>query len=862
MPVSQHFQVITTAHLEKLSGIVARITYHSPETGWTVLKVAPFDRPGDEVAVIVHQSKVFAGATMAFYGNWAQHPKFGEQFKAVKVEELKPATSNALEKYLGSGLIKGVGPAFAKRIVKHFGKDTLDVFDTDIDRLMEVPGIAKKKLKTIVSAWEEHKDIKDVMLFLQSYDISTLFAVKIYKTYGKEAIKIVSENPYRLAKDIYGIGFFSADKVALSMGLGTDSEQRIRAAIEHVLAASREEGHCYLTTEQITKQVNELLENKLDDRVRPLLASMEQNGDIKVRMFEVPQKAGKAKDKAKSDAVQANCYYAPSIYYDEEYIAKKVRQLSVGHTTVDTERIDTWIEKYCKRYAVSLSDEQKQAVVGITRHGFSVLTGGPGCGKTTTTRVLVALLRAMHKKVLLAAPTGRAAQRMTEVIGVQSKTLHRLLEWQPAQGGFKKNEQEPLTADVLIVDECSMLDVHLAAAVLRAVSSDMQVVFIGDADQLPSVGAGNVFKDTIASGVISVFRLTKIFRQAQESSIIRFAHEINRGITPKVESPFHRPGVWKESLDCLFVDADEATQEQLTFIKRVKASPELAAQTAHTATLGDTAVGEDDVTTEKALYVDEAPDTPAVPFVIPDKFRHVDIEQLLQTEGAVEELKGVLKNVHPWSSLHYGLTATDMVKQLYAKTIPKYFGNGMEVQILSPMTKGSLGTYSLNKLIQESVNPPGQGKAQLIVGERVYRVGDRVIQKRNNYDLEVFNGDIGTIAEAYGEDMKLVVTYKSNGDNRDVAYEKDAVGEIELAYAITIHKSQGSEFGAVIIPITTQHFNMLFRNLMYTGLTRAKKLAVFVGSRKALAMAVNNNKMLVRQTGLEGILRSITDQQA
>lgn len=846
MPSSQRPQVITTTHLEKLSGIVARITYHSPETGWTVLKVAPFDRSGDEVAVIVHQSKVFAGATMAFYGNWAQHPKFGEQFKAGKVEELKPATTNALEKYLGSGLIKGVGPAFAKRIVKHFGKDTLEVFDNDIDRLMEVPGIAKKKLKTIVTAWDEHKDIKDVMLFLQSYDISTLFAVKIYKTYGKEAIKVVSENPYRLAKDIYGIGFFSADKVALSMGLGDDSEQRIRAAIEHVLAASREEGHCYLTMDQITKQVNELLENKLDDRVQPLLTTMEQNGDIKVRVFAVPQKMGKAKDKVESVVIQANCYYAPSIYYDEEYIAKKIRQLSTEHTTVDTKRVDTWIEKYCKKYDVSLSDEQQQAVVGITQHGFSVLTGGPGCGKTTTTRVLVGLLGAMHKKVLLAAPTGRAAQRMTEVIGVQSKTLHRLLEWQPAQGGFKKNEEEPLKADVLIVDECSMLDVHLAAAVLRAVTPNTQVLFIGDADQLPSVGAGNVFKDVIASDVTQVFRLTKIFRQAQESSIIRFAHEINRGVTPKVESPFHLPNVWKEGLDCLFIDADEATQEQLQFIKRVKANPELI---SHTATDDSAAVE-----TEGALYVDGSPETPAVPFVIPDKFRHVDIEQLLQTERAVEELKGVLKHVHPWSSLHYGLTATDMVRQLYAKTIPKYFGQGMEIQILAPMTKGSLGTYSLNKLIQESVNPSGQGKAQLVVGERVYRVGDRVIQKRNNYDLEVFNGDIGTITEAYGEDMRLVVRFRSSGETRDVTYEKDALSEIGLAYAITIHKSQGSEFGAVIIPITTQHFNMLFRNLMYTGLTRAKKLAVFVGSRKALAMAVRNNKMSVRQTGLDGLL--------
>ena len=345
-----------------------------------------------------------------------------------------------------------------------------------------------------------------------------------------------------------------------------------------------------------------------------------------------------------------------------------------------------------------------------------------------------------------------------------------------------------------------------------------------------------------SSDTAPVFRLTKIFRQAQESSIIRFAHEVNRGVTPRVESPFHRPSAWQEGIDCLFIDSDEATLEQLRFIKRVKT----AVDDNKRGTIDEKEDSED------MLYVDETPD---VQFIIPDKFRHVDLQQLRMTERGADELREVLKHVHPWSSLRYGLTATAMVKQLYAQTIPKYYGKNMEIQILSPMTKGSLGTYSLNKLIQESVNPAGQGRAQLMLGERVYRVGDRVIQKRNNYDLEVFNGDIGTVVEAYGDDMKIIVAYKSNGETREVTYEKDALAEIELAYAITIHKSQGSEFGAVIIPITTQHFNMLFRNLMYTGLTRAKKLAVFVGSRKALAMAVRNNKMLVRQTGLEELLQ-------
>lgn len=810
-------QVFNTANLEKLSGIVKRVTFHSPETGWTVLKVTPFNRPADEVPVTVHQSKVFAGATMAFYGTWTNHPKYGEQFKAVRVEELKPATANALEKYLGSGLIKGVGPVFAKRIVKHFGKDTLDVFDHHIDRLDEVPGIAKKKLETIARAWEEHKDIKDVMLFLQQYDISTLFAVKIYKTYGKAAVKVVSENPYCLAKDIYGIGFFSADKVALAMDYSPTSEQRIRAGIEHVLDASREEGHCYLTADQIIKQTAELLGEGVGSQVAPLLLALEQTADVKVRVII-------------SDGTETKCYYAPAIYFDELYIANKVKELASQPLTVDGVRMSAWITKYCEKFHVALSNEQEQAVTSIAGHGFAVLTGGPGCGKTTTTRVLVAMLGAMNKRIVLAAPTGRAAQRMSEVIGKPSKTLHRLLEWQPAIGGFKKNDEDPLAADVLVIDECSMLDVHLAAALLRAVGPGTQVLFIGDADQLPSVGAGNVFKDVIASGAIPVLRLTKIFRQAKESSIIRFAHQINRGETPQIESPFHKPNAWTEGLDCLFVDADEATIEQLQFIRRVK------------SVVGKLESGEIEAPN---------PEQDDLPFVIPDKFRHVDITSLAKTESAIAELKEVIKHVHPWSSLHYGLTATEMVRALYAKTIPKYYGRDMEIQILSPMTKGSLGTFNLNKLMQQTVNPPTAGRAQLVLGERVFRLGDRVIQKRNNYDLEVFNGDIGTVSGADSEEMKLMVAFNNE---RTVAYEREALSELELAYAITIHKSQGSEFGAVIIPITTQHFNMLFRNLMYTGLTRAKKLAVFVGSRRALAMAVKNNRMLIRQTGLEQLL--------
>jgi exodeoxyribonuclease V alpha subunit len=829
---------------EKLSGIVKRVTFHSPETGWSVLKVTPFDAKNKEIAVTIHQSKVFAGATMDFYGNWAHHPKYGDQFKAVKAVERKPASANALEKYLGSGLIKGIGPVFAKRIVNHFGKDTLEVFDTRIERLLNVPGIAKKKLEMVQSAWTEHKDIKDVMLFLQEYDISTLFAVKIYKTYGKEAISVVSQNPYKLAQDIFGIGFFSADKVALSINPNNEeSEQRITAAIDHILDNSREEGHVFLTLDQIIKQVNELLSKTLDEKIKTLLQKMEKEGIVKVRQLSVA------------------CYYAPSLYYDEEYIAKKIKTLSKKTIALKSERLKQWIKNYTQKNSISASPEQEEAIISIVNHGFSVLTGGPGCGKTTTTKVLVALIQAMRKTVLLAAPTGRAAQRMTEVIGLKAKTIHRLLEWQPSAGGFKKNDQDPLKTNFLIVDECSMLDVHIASALLKAVSPYTQVVFIGDADQLPSVGAGNIFKDIITSGAVPVFRLTKIFRQARESSIIRFAHEINKGINPIIESPFHKPYIWQQHLDCLFIDSDEATQEQLHFIKRVKTlthtPPAHSPVTPAPSPLEGCPKGGVDTLEGWLAKPDGVDNFPEYEFSIPEKFQHVDIEKLSQTQTHIEELKQVLKKVHPWSTLNYGLSATGTIKKIYTETIPKYFGRQTEIQILSPMIRGSLGTYNLNKLIQEASNPQRPGVTSMRIGEKTFRINDRIIQRRNNYDLQVFNGDIGRIIYLNNEELKIQVEFKtSKTESRLVTYEKETLSEIELAYAITIHKSQGSEFEAIIIPVTTQHFTMLFRNLLYTGLTRAKKLAVFIGSRKALAIAVRNNKTMIRQTALEALLKN------
>ena len=820
-----------------------RVTFHNAENGWSVLKVSPFNEPHKLVAVIIHQAKVFAGSSMEFYGTYCYHPKHGEQFKAERAIEKKPSTSAALEKYLGSGLIKNVGPKTAHKIVSFFKDQTLQVFEENIDELLKVPGIAEKKLLDIKNSWQEHRAIRDVMIFLQGYGISTLFAVKIFKTYGKDAISKVSSNPYQLARDIYGIGFFSADKIALNMGFEKDGVPRIEAGIKHVLAAARDNGHCYLLESQIVKNTQELLETGTPEQVTGILLSLITANEIKKRIL--PDEKGQ----------QVAAYYSNSIYFDEQYVAKRVKQWVAQSVYVDQTRINSWLERYCQKQSIVLSEEQQAYVAGITSKAFSILTGLPGTGKTTTTRVLVKLLQAMYKRVVLAAPTGRASQRMTEVIEYEAKTIHRLLEWAPDKNGFKKTEDDPLQVDFLIIDETSMLDINLAAALLKAIPQTAQVLFIGDPDQLPSVGAGNVLQDLLQATSVPSFRLTKVFRQAEENLIIRFAHQINKGQIPKIESPFHKPELWKEKAGCIFIDADEATQEQLTFLGRAKAAIKhiLATGEHQVIQSGETITGvmkrEEDTLLIDSLLVQEFNDASEVHapiFNIPDKFKHVDLLKVHHAQGSIEQLKSIIKSIHPWSALHHNMTGLDMVLRLYTKTIPEYFGKDIEIQILSPQVRGSLGTLNLNQAIQQAVNPEKQGKKQIQLGERVYREGDRVIQTRNNYDLGVFNGDIGRIRQIDLENYSVLIQF----GKQTITYEREDLTEIALAYGITIHKSQGSEFDAVIIPVATQHFKMLFRNLIYTGLTRAKHLCVFVGSRKALSMAVKQIDNRKRQTAL------------
>ncbi|MEE9385343.1 MAG: AAA family ATPase, partial [Nannocystaceae bacterium] len=526
-----------TPLLERVVGVVERVTFHSEATGWSVLKVAPFDKPGARVTVTVHQVAVFAGATMEFVGAWGMHPKYGEQFRCERAVERKPATAAGLERYLGSGLIRGVGPKTARKIVAHFGDQTLDVFESKIDRLTEVQGIAGRKLRAIAGSWREHRAIRDVMIFLQRHGISTLFAVRIYKRYAERAIAQVEADPYRLSRDIYGIGFFSADRIASALGFAADGRPRVEAGIRHVLAASRDFGDCYLLAEQVRSRTVELLACDDTDRlgafVDELVCELARRGEVKVR--EWTKVTGEASDSGKASEPSASpvtAYYSRTLYLHEQGVAEQLARRAGGSVRVDPGRVDRWLTAYASRAKIVLSNEQCDAIRGMVSQRFAILTGGPGCGKTTTLRALVMLLGAMGHRLVLAAPTGRAAQRMSQVIGVEARTLHRVLEWDPTRDGFKRDEHNPVQADVIVVDEASMLDVSIAFFLFQAARPEAQVLFIGDPDQLPAVGPGNVLADLLAVPRVPRFTLTEVFRQASSSQIVSYAHGMRRGEVP------------------------------------------------------------------------------------------------------------------------------------------------------------------------------------------------------------------------------------------------------------------------------------------------------------------------------------------
>ncbi len=726
---------------ETLQGVVERLTYHSEQSGYTVARVkAP--RTSELITIVGSFANIQAGQTLQLEGIWRDHPKYGAQFQVTQYRETKPATLTGLEKYLGSGLIKGVGTVTAKRIVAHFGLETLDIIENQIERLSEVPGIAQKRVKLIQTAWASQKAIKEVMLFLQSHNVSTTYAVKIYKQYGDESIAIVTRNPYQLAIDVYGIGFVTADAIARNVGIHPGSEFRYRCGILHLLTEASEEGHCFLPQPELVDRTVQRLaiadHQPNPEEILALTTQMAQDGEL---VMQVHPTTGL--NPADQDIEQIICYSPP--FYGAEYkLAERLRYLLSEPVQVDLVRVQRWIDRFIEKTGLQLSEQQRQAVELSAQHRVLVLTGGPGTGKTFCTRTIVALWKAMGKAIALASPTGRAAQRLSEMTGQPAKTVHRLLEFDPSNMKFKRDGDSPILAEAIVVDEASMLDLFLANSLLKAVPLDAQLLLVGDIDQLPSVGPGNVLADLLASGKVPTVRLTQVFRQAQASQIVSNAHRINQGQFPRLETVSNQP-----QSDCLWLAAPEP-------------------------------------------------------------------------EHGVQAIRDLISNLIPQLG----------------------FDPARDVQVLCPMTRGEVGTRNLNKVLQELINPPQPSKAELTRGGMILRVGDRIIQQVNDYDREVFNGDLGVIRAIDTEDQSVQVQF---GD-RTVSYDSADLNEIALAFSVTTHKAQGSEYPVVILPLYMQHYLMLSRNLLYTGLTRARKLAILVGPQKAIALAVRQIKDQQRYT--------------
>ena len=695
--------------------VVERITYQNPENGYSVLKVK-VKGYNDLVTLVGNLLEVPVGSVLLCRGEWKVDKRYGSQFVAATWEETMPATVYGIEKYLGSGLVKGIGPRFARAIVQRFGTETIDIIETEIERLYEVPNIGRKRVAKIRESWEKQKDIKNVMLFLQGYGVSTAYAAKIYREYGKESIDKVRENPYRLADDIWGIGFKTADGIAAKMGYGKEDPRRCRSGILYTLGQLSDEGHVYAGEEQLVKTAGQLLEAG-ETAIRDTLAGMLQAEDL---------------------ILDKDAIYLPPFYHAECGTSRRLRDLaqSTGRSLFDG-LFDP--SSLTAETGIEYDEVQLAAIRQAVTSKVMVLTGGPGTGKTTTTQGIIAALKKAGLRVLLAAPTGRAAKRMSEATGMEAKTIHRLLEYNP-QDGYKRNDENPLEGDALIVDECSMIDILLMNNLLKAVPVGMRLVLVGDIDQLPSVGAGNVLRDVIDSQRIPVVRLVRIFRQAQKSRIVMSAHAINRGKFP------------------------------------------------------DTSNGRD---TDFFFMKEEDPER-----------------------------------------------AAESIVRLVKERLPRAYRESPDrIQVLTPMQRGVVGAANLNLLLQQALNPSGPSLGR---GGYTYRQGDRVMQLCNNYAKEVFNGDLGYIREVDTEERTLKVDF----DGKWIEYDITELDELTLAYATTIHKAQGSEYPIVVMPVLMTHFVMLQRNLIYTGITRAKKICVLIGAMKALAYAVRNVSVLKRNTSL------------
>lgn len=700
----------------KIRAVIEHITYQNSENGYSILKGKVKDH-NDLVTLVGTMLEVPVGSVLLCEGDWKIDRKYGKQFIVQSFEEVMPATVYGIEKYLGSGLVKGIGPKFAQLIVRQFGTDTIEVIETDIERLYEVPGIGKKRVEKIRESWEKQKDIKNVMLFLQGYGVSTAYAAKIYRCYGKESIDKVNENPYRLADDIWGIGFKTADGIANKMGYEKNDLRRCKSGLTYTLSQLSDEGHVYAEQEQLLKSAMELLEADQD----PIVQAMKE-------MVETEQLI-----------MDGDVIYLPPFYYAEICTANNLKGLMncMGKKAAP---IQPNMEAITLQTGIEYDEVQVAAIRQAVNSKVMVLTGGPGTGKTTTTQGIIAALKTMGYSILLAAPTGRAAKRMSEATGMEAKTIHRLLEYNPADG-YKRNDENPLEGDVLIVDECSMIDILLMNNLVKALPETMHLILVGDIDQLPSVGAGNVLRDIIDSERVPVVRLTRIFRQAQTSRIVMSAHAINEGKFPDISNG--------KDTDFFFIKNDDA-------------------------------------------------------------------------DAVATAIVDLVKNRLP-KGYHMPLS---------------------KIQVLTPMQRGVVGSANLNLILQEALNPTKEGLSR---GGYNFRKGDRVMQIRNNYDKEVFNGDLGYIESVNQEDRTLMVNF----EERLVEYEVSELDELSLAYATTIHKAQGSEYPIVVMPVLMKHYVMLQRNLIYTGITRAKKVCVLIGSTKALAYAIHNLTVSNRNTKLK-----------
>ena len=717
--------------MERLRAVVERITYQNETNGYTVLR-CQVKREPDLVTCVGAMPEVHVGSVLLLDGEWRMDPKYGRQFSVTRCEETLPATIYGIEKYLGSGLVKGVGPATAKRIVGIFGENTLEVIEHDADRLIEVPGLGKKRAERIRQSWEEQKEIRNIMLFLQGHNVSTAHAAKIYKTYGQESIQVVTENPYRLADDIWGIGFKTADAIAEKLGFAHDRVERLRSGMLFTLNQLADQGHCFAMREQLLESGCTLLE-MTREQLLPVLEQMIDSGDVKTELLPnelIPDE---------------RAIYLPPFYASEVGVARQLRRIFLHPARIRVGELGL-AERISEETGMTYDEIQMKAILTAVSEKVLILTGGPGTGKTTTTLGIITALRTAGANILLAAPTGRAAKRLSEATGIEAKTLHRLLEIKPPEG-YARNSENPLEGDVLIVDECSMIDILLMNALLRAVPDSMSLILVGDIDQLPSVGAGNVLRDLIDSRCFPVVRLTRIFRQAQNSQIIMNAHRVNRGQMPELKR----------------------TSETDFFFLREE-DPEKAAE----------------------LMVD-----------------------------------------------------------LVRRRLPGFYHTDPKnIQVLTPMQRGAVGTAQMNTRLQQALNGSAPGMTR---GGITYREGDKVMQVRNNYEKGVFNGDIGVVESLSLEDQQLRVRF----DDRQVLYEVQDLNELVLAYATTIHKAQGSEYPVVVMPVMMTHYIMLQRNLVYTGITRAKKGLVMVGTEEALRLAIRNMAVRRRNTLLSSRLEQM-----